>query len=608
MRRFLGYLKPYLPTMLAATLLLSVSGALMTLALATAKPLVNKVLLNQEAVQESMQDASTGFDLLDKAKELVPIERWAESLQGGSSAQVPLLIMLLFLIKGIVGYFGQYWATRAGVKVIRDVRSDLYGSVMQQSLSFFQTNSTGLVMARIMSDVQRLQRVSTHVLADLVRVGVAIPLVVILIMVSDWRMSIFAAVVLPLLSYPLVRLGKKMRRASTWSQEAMSDVSSALNESISGIKVVQGFNMERFETNRFTGVLARMLRADLKAGRASALAPSIMELVGAMAGAGLFWYAGAQIAADRLDPGNFTVVLVGLGYLFTCIRRLNVINVEVQQASAAAERIFSMMDSVPAIADRVDAVELPPFTGEIRFENVTFTYESPERPSVLRSVDLTLKKGEVVALVGASGSGKTTLANLVPRFYDPTAGRLLIDGRDIRDVTLNSLREQIGLVTQETVLFDDTVARNIAYGRDDVPLERIREVARAAQVDGFVQELIAGYDTGLGEKGTRLSMGQRQRITIARALLKDPPILILDEATSALDSKSESLVQQALDVLMQGRTSLVIAHRLATVRKADRILVMDDGAIVEQGSHEELLAKGGAYAQLHKLQFRDEDA
>ncbi len=604
MRRFLGYLKPYMATMMAATLLLAVSGGLMTLALGTARPLVNQVLLNKPVDQD--KEESAGFDLLNKAKELVPIGRWAEQLRGGSAAQVALLIVLLFLVKGIVGYFGQYWATRAGVKVIRDIRSDLYGSVIGQSLSFFQKNSTGRVMARIMSDVQRLQRVSTHVLADLVRVGVAIPLVVILILVSDWRMSIFAAVVLPLLGYPLVRLGRKMRKASTWSQEAMSDVSSTLNESISGVKVVQGFNMERFETNRFNGVLARMLRADLKAGRASALAPSIMELVGATAAAGLFWYAGAQIAAEKLDPGNFTVVLVGLAYLFSCIRRLNVINVEIQQASAAAQRVFEMMDSPHDITDRAGAETLPPFTGEIRFENVSFDYDGGDGAVVLRGIDLTLRKGEVVALVGASGSGKTTLANLVPRFFDPTSGRLLIDGHDIRDATLTSLRDQIGLVTQETVLFDDTVARNIAYGREDVPLERIREVAQAAQADDFVGELPDGYDTGLGEKGSRLSMGQRQRLTIARALLKDPPILILDEATSALDANSEALVQQALDVLMEGRTSLVIAHRLATVRKADRILVLDAGRIVEQGSHDELIGRNGVYARLHRLQFHSE--
>jgi subfamily B ATP-binding cassette protein MsbA len=287
---------------------------------------------------------------------------------------------------------------------------------------------------------------------------------------------------------------------------------------------------------------------------------------------------------------------------------LNTINVELQQATAAALRIFAMMDSPRPIHDRNDASVLPEFSREIRFENVSFAYDGTEGPAVLNDVDIALKKGEVVALVGASGSGKSTLANLVPRFYDPTCGRLLIDGVDVATVTLESLRSQIGLVTQETILFDDTVANNIAYGREDIPRDRIQEAAQAAQATEFIEQLPQGYETGLGEKGTRLSMGQRQRITIARALLKDPPILILDEATSALDARSEALVQQALEVLMQGRTSLVIAHRLATVRKADRILVMDGGKIVEEGTHEQLLAKGGAYASLHKLQFQGEEA
>jgi subfamily B ATP-binding cassette protein MsbA len=609
MRRYFSYLKPYLATMLAAALLLALSGILMSLALATAKPLVNQVLGQEERVAEAAATEPSGsFDVLTKAKELVPIDRWAEKLKGGPAAQVPLLIVLLFFIKGVVGYFGQYLATKAGVRVIRDIRSALYGSVILQSLSFFQKNSTGLVMARIMSDVQRLQRACTTALADLVRVSVSVPFVILIVLIHDWRMAIFSAVVLPLLAYPLIRLGRKMRKASVWSQEAMGDVSSTLNESISGIKVVQGFGMERFETDRFMTVLARMLRADLKAGRAAALAPSIMELVGATAGAGLFWYAGAQIAAGTLDPGDFMVVMIGLGYLFSCIRRLNAINVELQQATAAAHRVFTMMDSPRSIEDRNDATALPKFSGQIRFENVSFAYEGAAGPAVLNDVDIALKKGEVVALVGASGSGKSTLANLVPRFYDPTQGRLLIDGVDVATVSLASLRNQIGLVTQETILFDDTVTNNIAYGRNDISMDKIQEVARAAQADEFIQKLPEGYETGLGEKGTRLSMGQRQRITIARALLKDPPILILDEATSALDARSEALVQQALEVLMRGRTSLVIAHRLATVRKADRILVMDAGKIVEEGTHDQLLAKGGAYASLHKLQFQGEEA
>jgi subfamily B ATP-binding cassette protein MsbA len=371
---------------------------------------------------------------------------------------------------------------------------------------------------------------------------------------------------------------------------------------VAGTRVVQSFGMERFEIGRFRDVLGRLLGADLKAARATALAPAVMELVGAAAGAGIFYLAGRRIAAGTLDGGRFFVVLVGLALLYMSVRRLNQLNVELQHALAASTRIFAMMDRKPEIADRPGATPLPSFREAIRFEGVGFAYDGTP---VLSDVDLTLRRGEVVALVGRSGSGKSTLASLLPRFYDPTAGRITIDGLDLREVTLHSLRGQIGLVTQETVLFDDTVRANIAYGRADVPLERVIEAATAAHADGFIRLLPEGYDTRLGERGTRLSMGQRQRLAIARALLKDPPILVLDEATSALDAESEASVQEALETLMVGRTSLVIAHRLATVRRADRIVVLEAGRIVEMGRHADLLTRGGLYARLHELQFQE---
>jgi subfamily B ATP-binding cassette protein MsbA len=606
-RRLLRYVRPYLGQIVAAALMLAVAGGLMSAVVATVKPLINEVLIPAAApgAQAAVAPApprAGGSDILSTVKEWVGVDKGSAWVRQRPYVQVPILLVVVFLFRGIFLYFGEYLTTKAGASVIRDLRADLYESVTYQSLRFFQANPTGVILSRILNDVQRLQRATTLVLSDFVRVGTMVPCMLIVAFVHDWRVSLWALVVLPLLAWPMIRLGKRLRRASTRSQESMAQAASLVSEAVGGAKVVQGFAMERFEIGRFRAALDRMLGSDLKAGRAAALVPAVTELVGAMAGAALFYYAGLAIHRGTLDTGNFVVVLAALGFLFMSIRKLNVLNVEFQQALAAATRVFDMMDRERDVRDTGGAEALPPFRSEIRFEAVDFAYDGEK---VLDGIRLTVRRGEMVALVGVSGSGKTTLAHLVPRFFDPTAGRILVDGNDIRGVTLASIRSQIGLVTQETVLFDDTVRNNIAYGRADTPIERVIEAARAAHAHEFVETLPQGYDTVLGERGARLSMGQRQRLTIARALLKDPPILILDEATSALDSESEMLVQEALEVLMKGRTSLVIAHRLSTVRKANRIVVLDEGRIVEEGSHRELLVRGGVYARLHSIQFQD---
>ncbi len=594
--RLLGYLRPYFGAMAASVAMLAAAGALMSAVVATVKPLVNRVLLPAGAA------AASGPDILETARGLLPLNALTAWAGPQAFVQVPLLLVGVFFVRAVLLYFGEYLATRTGARVIRDLRAELYEAVAHQSLAFFQAHPTGTILSRILNDVQRLQRISTRVLADLVRVAVMVPFLVVVVLIHDWSMSLVALVALPLLGYPMVRLGRRLRRASTRSQERMGELAGLLHESITGVRVVQGFGMERFEIGRFRAALDRMLRQDLKAGRAAALSPALMELAGAIVGAALFGLAGLRIASGQLDRGDLMVVLTGLGLLFMSLRRLNALYVEFQQALAAADRVFSMLDREREIRDRPGARPLAPFRDEIVFEGVGFSYGDDD---VLDGIDLRVRRGEVVALVGRSGSGKSTLAHLLARFHDPSTGRIRIDGVDVRDVTLASLRGQIGLVTQETLLFDDSVRNNIAYGREQEPLARIVEVARAAQADEFVRQLPQGYDTLLGERGTRLSAGQRQRIAIARALLKDAPILILDEATSALDAESEDRVRQALDVLIRGRTSIVIAHRLGTIRRADRIVVLADGRIVEQGAHAELLERGGVYARLHELQFQE---
>ena len=606
LRRLLAYLKPYAVQMVIAAVLLAVGGALMAVVVSTVKPLVNDVLMPTISSAEPLsQTADTGPDILRRVERLLAADGVAGWARRHAFAGVPVLIVTLFLVRGVVLYFGQYLTIKAGGSVIRDLRVEIYEAVARQSLDFFAAHPTGTILSRILNDVARLQKVSTTVLADLIRVGAMVPFVLAVALVHEWRMSLLSITALPLLGYPMVRLGKRLRRASTASQEHMATVANLVAESVGGVKVVQGFGMEAYEVGRFRRAVERMLRADLRAGRVQALSPAVMELLGAVVGAALFYLAGLHIARGNLNAGDFAVVLFCLGLLFMSIRKLNTLYAESQNALAAAERVFRMIDRPRTVVDRPGATALAPFRHGIVFDNVSFSYGDAR---VLEGIDLKIARGELVALVGASGAGKSTTANLLPRFFDPTAGRVLIDGTDIRTVTLASLRDQIGLVTQETVLFDDTVRNNVAYGRENTPFQRVIEVAQASQAHAFIEALPAGYETMLGERGARLSMGQRQRLTIARALLKDPPILILDEATSALDAESESQVQQALERLMQGRTSIVIAHRLSTVRNADRIVVLDAGRIVEQGTHAELLARNGAYTRLYELQFKDVSA
>jgi subfamily B ATP-binding cassette protein MsbA len=602
LKRLLRYMRPYLGQMAAASVMLAVAGAMMTLVVATLEPMVNEVLLAKPEIVESSADPDEAPNFLDNLVDRLPVDETKLWLSERPMIKVPFLLVMVFLIRGILLYFGEYLTRKTGSAIIRDLRADVHDSLVYQAPSFFRAHQTGEVLSRLLNDVHLIKLMSTRLLADTVRVGAMGPAMLILVLIYDWQMTLFALIVLPLMGYPVLRLGKRLRKAATRSQEQTATAANQLKESVAGTKVIQAFAMEEIAVRRFRETLANLFQVDLQASRAASASGPIVELVGAIAGGALFYVAGRGIAAGAIDPGNFVVVLGGLAFLFMSARRLNQINVEAQQALSAAQRVFMMMDWPLEISDSPGARAFDSEPREIHFENVVYSYPDSDEPAI-RGIDLSLKRGDMVALVGPSGAGKTTLANLMLRFADPTSGRVTFEGSDLRELTLASVRANIGLVTQETILFDDTVALNIAAGREDTS-DRVREAAIAAQADEFVSQLPEGYDTMLGEGGARLSMGQRQRLTIARAFYKNPPFLVLDEATSALDAESEDKVQQAMKVLLEGRGCLVIAHRLATIREADRIIVLKDGRIVEEGSHQDLLERGGLYAHLHQLQFQ----
>jgi ATP-binding cassette, subfamily B, bacterial MsbA len=528
-------------------------------------------------------------------------------IRGISVGRVSLAILVLYAIKGIAAYLATTLVASVGQRAVTDLRNALYEHVLNQSFTFLGRHTTGTLMSHITTDVEKIQNAVADVAGDLLKEGLTVLGLVIVLFNMDWRLALIALVGMPLAVIPLVRFGRKLRMSNETSLRRWRDISEILQETISGFRVVKAFGMEAFELARFRRATSRLFHVNMKITRTTAIVPPLMEAVGGLALVGALFYGTHFIRAGQLTPGSFVAFLGSLFAMYTPIKRLSQLNATVQGAMAAGSRIFGVLDNHQEIQELKDAVVLPRMRRGIEYRKVSFGY-ADSQGSILRRIDLEAGPGEVVAIVGTSGAGKTTLVNLLPRFYDVSEGQILIDGVDVRHATLKSLRDQIGLVTQETVLFNDTVRANIAYGLDDVDEARVESAARAAFAHDFILDLPRRYDTMIGERGSRLSTGQRQRIAIARALLKDPPILILDEATSALDAESERLVQGALANLMKGRTTLVIAHRLGTVRDADRIVVVEGGEIREVGCHEELLRNPrGLYSRLHELQFAPED-
>ena len=522
----------------------------------------------------------------------------------GRLGPVALAIVIIHVTKGLGSFFSEYLMTDIGQRVVRDVRDELFAHILGQSAGFFARRTTGQLLSRITNDVSQVQRAVSETIGDLLRETLALVGYAGLMVYYDARLALVVMTGTPVIVYPLVRLGQRVRQTTRRSQEELEHLSHVATEAFSGQRIVKAFGAEAKEASRFRETSHRVYRINMKVTGALSALPPIMELLGGLGIAAALWYGSSQIGRGRLTTGEFTSFIAAMFLTYGPAKKLSRVNANLQQAVAASERIFEMLDTHTEVRERPDAGPLAPLRESIEYRHVTFHYDDGDRRPILDDVSFTVGAGQMVAIVGLSGAGKTTLVNLLPRFYDVTGGAILVDGVDVRDVTLRSLRGQVGMVTQETVLFDDTVAANIAYGNPSARQEEIEAAARAAHAHDFVKAMPEGYRTRVGERGQRLSGGQRQRLAIARAILKNSPMLVLDEATSSLDAESEQLVQDALANLLMNRTAFVIAHRLSTVRRADAIVVLEQGQVREIGRHDELLARpGGVYARLYALQM-----
>ncbi|HPH42370.1 MAG TPA: lipid A export permease/ATP-binding protein MsbA [Syntrophorhabdaceae bacterium] len=566
--RLLKYLKPYWPKLVFAMIFMALVASTNGLTAYIVKPVLDNIFFEKNALMLNV---------------------------------IPFGVILLYLLKGIFDYFQAYLMGFVGQKVITDLRDEIFNALQKQPLMYFDKTPTGTIISRIINDVTLVQSAVSDAFTAILKDIFTIIGLVCVVFYRDWKLATIAFIVLPFATYPIVSFGRRLRRISTRTQKEMAKLTNFLHETITGQRIVKAFCMEDYESRRFKDENETLFRIILKRYKIRALSSPIMEVLGGIAIAVIIWYGGSEVISGKSTPGNFFSFTAALLMLYEPIKRLNRENHNIQQGLAASQRVFEIIDREPEIKENEHAINLENVKGIIEFKDVYFKYEEK---MVLKDINLKIDQNEVLAIVGESGVGKTTLANLIPRFYDVAKGSIEIDNIDIRNITLNSLRKNIALVTQDVILFNDTIKANICYGESQ-DMERMEEAAAMAYANDFISKLPKQYDTIVGEKGIRLSGGQKQRIAIARALYKNTPILILDEATSSLDVASEVEVQKAFDNLMKGRTTIVIAHRLSTVMNANRIIVLDGGTIVQTGSHAELIETDGHYKRLYELQFRD---
>jgi ATP-binding cassette, subfamily B, bacterial MsbA len=598
LKRLLHYVKPYWFYVAASVVSMAFVGLLDAFRLLLIGPIFDFVLNPGEQSREL---------------HLLPTSRWTLQLNWfvpghfhNVWTMVAFALVAATVLKGIFDYLGTYLVNYAGFGMITDLRNELYTSTLRRSVGFFQKHTTGTLLSALINDMERVQYAMSTVLAEFLQQLFTLIFTACVVVLLGGKLAWVLVLFVPFVLGSVRRIGKRVRSTTRKGQDKLAEIQNILHETITGVRIVKAFSMEAWETKRFREAARRLFRANLRSVSAAAISSPMMDIFGAVAIAILILVGREQIKHHAFTEGIFLAFIVAVFKLYEPVRKFAQFNNNFQQALGASSAIFEFLDAADDVTEKPGAIAMSPFHQGIRFEHVYFSYRDGEsHREVLHDINLSVAPGEVVAIVGSSGSGKTTLVHLLPRFFDVTHGKLLIDGHDVRDLTVASLRSEIAIVTQDTILFNDTVRNNIAYGQPTIPHHKVEEAARAALAHDFIMGLPNGYDTMIGERGLRLSGGERQRISIARAILKNAPILVLDEATSALDNESESLVQVALQNLMSGRTVFVIAHRLSTVRRADRILVLESGMITDEGTHERLMARTGTYRRLYELQFVD---